>query len=352
MPSLQHTKWPVAIMLGVVGSIAVALVVLAFLWPTKTSATHDLPLSIAGPAAQTSTLEKTLDQRSPDAVDFVAADDRADAVQQIKTRATYGAIVLPTTAGGAPEVLTAPAASSAVTPLLTTIAGELQTQLTQQITAAGGDASAVQVKTTAVVPLSSDDATGSGLAAAAFPMTMGGMLGGILLSLLVVGPMRRLAGLLGFAVATGLIVTIVLQPWFHFLQGDYWINALAIGLSVLATSAFIVGCTSLLGRAGVAIGAVLTLLVGSPLSSAAAPWQFLPAPWGAIGQYLVPGASNWLIRSLSYFPDSDTSVQWLVLTGWAALGVALTLAGHFRSRAELLVPTTTIEQPTTAPASV
>lgn len=190
--------------------------------------------------------------------------------------ATYGAIVLPTTAGGAPEVLTAPAASSAVTPLLTTIAGEVQTQLTQQITAAGGDASAVKVKTTAVVPLSSDDATGSGLAAAAFPMTMGGMLGGILLSLLVVGPMRRLAGLLGFAVATGLIVTIVLQPWFHFLQGDFWINALAIGLSVLATSAFIVGCTSLLGRAGVAIGAVLTLLVGSPLS-AAAPWQFLPA---------------------------------------------------------------------------
>ncbi|MGO3321233.1 MAG: hypothetical protein ACTIL0_12065 [Microbacterium gubbeenense] len=94
-------------------------------------------------------------------MDFVAADDRADAVQQIKTRATYGAIVLPTTAGGAPEVLTAPAASSAVTPLLTTIAGELQTQLTQQITAADGDASAVKVKTTAVVPLSSDDATGS-----------------------------------------------------------------------------------------------------------------------------------------------------------------------------------------------
>jgi hypothetical protein len=341
-PVGPHTTWPVALGLGLVASLIVTLVVLAFLWPTKTAEPHNLPVGIAGPTAAVDALEKAVDAQAPGRIHFVAGDDRQAAVHQIKTRETYGAIVLGAP-GTAPEVLTAPAGSAVATQLLTTMASQLQAQLAQQIAAAGGDPSKAAVTVTAVVPLSATDPTGSGLAAASFPFTLGGMIGGVLISLLVVGPVRRLVALGGFAVVAGIALALVLQTWWGYLQGDFWVNALAIGLSVLGTSAFVVGCASLLGRAGIAVGAVITVLFASPLSAAAVPWQFLAEPWGAIGQYFVPGAANWLIRSLSYFPEAHNSMQWWVLSGWAALGILLTVVGHFRSRPTMHVPDETLE---------
>ncbi|MFT4211914.1 MAG: hypothetical protein QM626_08575 [Microbacterium sp.] len=343
-PSRPHTKWGVAVAFGAAGSLVVVLIVLAFLWPTKTSAAHDLPVGIAGPEATVSAFEDALGEQGVTTFDFVAADDREDAVSQIETRETYGAIVFSDT--GMPEVLTAPAASSTAASLLTSVASQLQAQLAQQIAAAGGDASTAQVTVTSVVSLSDTDSTGAGLAAASFPMMLGGMLGGVLVSLLVVGAVRRLAALAGFAVTAGLLITLVMQGWFEYLQGDFWLNALAIGLSVLATSSFVVGWASLLGSPGIGIGAVVTVLFANPLSAASTPWQFLAQPWGQIGQFFVPGASNWLIRSLSYFPAADDSQQWWTLIGWVALGVVLTLIGHFRARATMHVPPATLEAAT------
>lgn len=336
-----HTKWGVAITLGMLGSLVVGLVVIAFLWPAKTSTAQNLPIGIAGPATVVSALEEAVTSASPDAFDFMKATDRAEAVAQIEQRETYGAIVLGAP-GTVPEVLTAPAASAAATQILTGVAAQLQAQLVQQATAAGADASSVTVQVTPVVPLSADDPAGTGLSAASFPLTLGGMLGGILISFLVVGPIRRLIALVGFGVGVGVLLALILQSWFGFLQGDFWLNATGMGLSIVATAAFIVGCTSLLGSRGIAIGALLTLLVGNPLASAAAPWQFLPSPWGAIGQFFVPGASNWLMRSLSYFPNADLSQQWWTLISWMSFGVILILAGHYRSRVAARVPARTL----------
>lgn len=337
-----HTKWPMAIGFGILGSVVVALVVLAFLWPTKTADPHDLPIGITGPAAAVDAVKAAADKQAEGRIAFVSASDREDAVHQIKTRETYGAIVL-SAPPAMPEVLTAPAGSAVATQLLTAMAAQLQGQLAQQIAAAGGDASKATVTVTAVVPLSDDDPTGSGLAAASFPLMLGGMFGGVLISLLVVGPLRRIAALAGFGVSVGILLTLVLHTWWGYLPGDFWTIALGVGMSILGTAAFIVGCASLLGSAGIGAGAVVTLLFANPLSAAALPWQFLAEPWGAIGQYFVPGASNWLMRSLSYFPDADTSKQWWVLSGWVALGVVLTLVGHFRARPTMHVPEGTLE---------
>lgn len=65
--------------------------------------------------------------------------------------------------------------------------------------------------------------------------------------------------------------------------------------------------------------------------------------WGIIGQYMVPGASNALIRSTSYFPDADATRQWWVLGAWTAFGVALALVGHYRDRATMRVSAGTLE---------
>jgi hypothetical protein len=126
-----------------------------------------------------------------------------------------------------------------------------------------------------------------------------------------------------------------MQGWFGVLQGVFWINGLAVSLATFATASFIVGMNALIGKAGIAVGSVVTMLVGNPLSSAAQPLQFTAAPWGAIGQWFVPGASGTLVRDLSYFPDANPTFAWLVLAGWALVGVVTMMAGHFRNQVVL-----------------
>ncbi|MBW8871897.1 MAG: hypothetical protein JF618_06915 [Leifsonia sp.] len=246
--------------------------------------------------------------------------------------------------GEQPEVLTASANGAAVSQLFGQLATGLQTQAQQQADAAveqaiaagkapaGTKAPTVTVAVTAVVPLASTDARGLGLTASAFPLVLGGMLGGILISILIAGSWRRLTAVAVYAVAGGLAVTGILQGWFGILQGDFWLNALAVSLSMFATAALIVGMNALLGRPGIAIGAIITVLIGNPLSSAAQPLQFIVAPWGAIGQWFVPGASVTLLRDLSYFPQADAAFPWLVLVGWAVAGGVAMVAGHFRNQ--------------------
>ncbi|QNE37867.1 hypothetical protein F1C12_21140 [Leifsonia shinshuensis] len=323
------------------GAAAIVVVILlAFLWPTVTSTVKDLPIAIAGPSAQVSAVEKQLNTAADGAFALTSRSDRQAAVEAIQKRDVYGAIVL----GDSPEVLTASANGAAITQIMNQVASNLQTAANAQAQAAvqqaiaaghapaGTKAPTITVKVTDVVPLASSDSRGLGLAASSFPLVLGGMLGGVLISLLVAGSWRRLGAVALYGVAGGLAVTGILQGWFGILQGDYWLNALAVGLAMFAIAAFVVGMNALFGRVGIAIGAVLTVLVGNPLSAAAQPLQFLVGPWGAVGQWFVPGASVTLLRDLSYFPSADALFPWLVLVGWAAVGVIGMLAGHFRNQ--------------------
>ena len=128
---------------------------------------------------------------------------------------------------------------------------------------------------TDVVPLADTDPRGTGLTAAMFPPVIGGMLGGIAISLRVIGAMRRVAAVLAYSVATGLLLTGILQGWFGALQGDYWLNSAAIALAVAAIAAPITGFVALMGRAGIGVGVLTFLLVANPISAAAIPVEFL-----------------------------------------------------------------------------
>jgi hypothetical protein len=76
---------------------------------------------------------------------------------------------------------------------------------------------------------------------------------------------------------------------------------------------------------------VLFLLIGNPIASAAAPLEFLPQPWGQVGQWLPPGAGATLLRDVAYFPAADIAFPVLVLAGWAVAGLLLAVLGHFRT---------------------
>ncbi|MEJ3405112.1 ABC transporter permease [Rathayibacter sp. YIM 133350] len=370
-----HTKWARAIGIAVGASLIVAVVVLAFLWPSITSSIKSFPIAVTGDATQVSSFTEALDKNAEGRFDVTTLDSRSEAVDRIESRDIYGAVVL----GQKPEVLTASAGGTVQTQVM----GQLQSQLQMQVnslTAAGVQAAVAKtnaaaeagqlppaqaaqiiekalsttpatVKLTDVVPLASTDSRGVGFAAASFPMVLGGMLGGILISVLVAGVWRRFAAILAYSVIAGFGLTAILQPWFGILQGDFLVNGAAMALTLLGTGALIVGATAVFGRIGIAVGSVITMFIGNPISAATQPLQFLPAPWGAIGQFFVPGASTTLLRDLSYFPDANALQSWLVLAGWALVGVVLMFVGHFRSQ-EVVHVESAIEKPMTGSAPV
>lgn len=297
---MNATPWPRAVIAALGASAALAVVVLAFLWPSVTSTVHELPVAVVGtaPAGSTSQLS--------DQFDVSTVPSRDAAVAAIESRDIYGAIVL----GPTPEVLTASANGTVVSQIFATVASTMNATVTD------------------VVPLASTDAKGAGLSAMAFPLVIGGIVGGVIISLLVKGSWRRLGATAVYGLAAGTVVVAITQGWFGILQGNAWANIAAAALSVLAVTALIVGLTSIVGPAGIGISAVLMMFIGNQISGAVQPWQFLPQPWGAVGQFFPPGAGATLMRDLSYFPDAGTTKAWLVLIAWVAAGGVFMVVGH------------------------
>ena len=351
----ERSSWIKVISTSLLASLLVALVILAFTWPTKTMEAKNLPVSIAGPEVTVSQFEQSLKDKGIETFELKQASSREEAEQQIKQRETYGAIIF--TEDAAPEVLTAPAANTAATQMLNGVATQLNAQIQQKALAAktealtqavqaGGEqgaqaaaqleqmkvqaeqASAMEVKTTVVVPLSEGDSSGSGIAISAFPLVIGGILGGSFSALRVNGTWRRFATATLYAVIGGALTALILNVWFGLIPGDFATLWAAFGATYLATAFFIVGVGALSSPLiGLAVGTVITMFIGNPISGASMPSVFLPGVWGQIGQMLVPGASSTLLRSIAYFPEVATSDQWLVLGSWIAFGLLTGVIG-------------------------
>ncbi|RLZ02840.1 hypothetical protein CWC38_08995 [Kocuria tytonicola] len=352
----QRPDWLKSIKAALIATAVVSIVLLAFAWPTATSRTENLPVAVVGTQDQ---IDAVTEKMPDNLLDLHPVADREDVLNGIRTREVYGGIVL----GSQPEILTASAASPVASQMLTTVGTTMQrgidqkviegtTQALEKIKGAlakgpAGMAGLAQqgsqqqagtpptVKTTDVVPLSEDDPRGSGLAIAGLPLTMGGMIGGILISTLVTGVRKHLLALGLYGVLGGFVLAAILQGLFGILQANFFANWAAIGLGIAATASVIVGLSSLIGRAGLAVGAVLTMFIGNPISALTSPKEFILPPFGEIGQWLVPGLSGTVLRDLSYFPEANIAAQIWALIGWLALGVVLTFLGHHRNESSL-----------------
>lgn len=363
-----RTPWAKVTGVAALVSLVVGLIVLAFSWPGITANPHDVPVGIVGSGPQAEAIKTAVTDKSDGALKLTTYDSRDDAVAAIERRESYGAIILPAESTAAPEVLKATAASPQVAQLMTGLAEQLQTQVDAQIkstiestiaqqqeaaaaamkaalaAAASGqqpqvpeasgtpfELPTVTVTVTDIAPYTARDPRGAGLSAAMFPLIIGGIAGGVALSLMVKGRRRRLTGVVLYSAFSGLVLGGILQGWFGALQGNFALNAAALALAIGSISALVTGLFSLLGMPGVPIAVLLLFFLGNPLSGAAIPAEFVAGPWGYVGQWLPPGAAVTLIRNLSYFPDANNTFPWLVLTGWFVLGVFLTIAGHARA---------------------
>ena len=157
------------------------------------------------------------------------------------------------------------------------------------------------------------------------PLVLAGVLTGALAALAV----SRGAARAGLAVAGsalgGIAAALVADSWLGIVEGDWIANAGAFALTLLAIAGATVGLHSLLGRAGLAIGALLMIFIGNPFSAAASAPELLPEPVGGLGQLLPPGAGVNLLRSTGFFDGAGAAEHIAVLAIWAIIGLAATL---------------------------
>jgi hypothetical protein len=162
------------------------------------------------------------------------------------------------------------------------------------------------------------------------PLVLAGMASGLLVWLAGGSWPARWAALVTASALAGLVAAGIAQGWLGVIGGSWAVNAGVFGLTVLAVGAAVAGLAAVAGRAGAALGALLMVLVGNPLSGVSSAPELLPAPAGAIGQLLPPGAGGTLLRSTAFFDGAGAAAPLAVLASWVLLGPVLSWVAALR----------------------
>jgi hypothetical protein len=310
----RHTPPPLArAAIIAVGVVALqALLMLWFAWPAEKTAPRDVPVVVAGPAPAVADLSGKLSAGG--AFTVTPVPDAASADAALRDRSAYAAFVV------GPSGLSLHVASAA-SPTVALLLGQAVQQLNP----------GTPVPVVDVVPPPVGDPRGAGFVSGFLPLLLTSVAAGIALLFVVRSHAVRLVGVIGFAVLAGFLAAGVMHG-LGLLTGAYWAAAGAIGLLALAVTGTVSGLGALLGNPGIGLGVLLVFLLGNPISGLASAPELLPQPWGAIGQYLPPGAGATLLRSTAFFDGAGSGAARWVLIGWAAVGLGLTAIGHFRDR--------------------
>jgi len=316
--SASHPAAAEAVGIVVVLTAVLALLFIAFALPAVKSGPHDVPLGIAAPPDQVAQLEAGLGNAAPDAFDVRTYADEPALRDAILDREIYGGVA-PNPNGV--QVYTASAASLPIAQLITNLANQLGTQ------------TGVPVSTLDVKPLPPDDPRGGGLTAAALPLALGGLLAAAVLRRRFPNrPSLQVTAATAFALVAGFAIAAILKYWFGSVTGDYVPIALGLALGIGAIALALLGLGMVAGWAGFGLGAAVIMLLGNPLSGLAAGPEFLPTPWGAIGQLLPPGANGTLLRSTGFFEGAGATQSIIVLGIWALAGLLLCALAAMRLR--------------------
>ena len=292
--------------------LAVAIVLTLFAWPSARLEPRDLPVGVAGPAAAVGPLERQLGA-NPEAFDVHRYANEAEARAAIEDREVYGAFVM--TPDG-PKVLSSSAASPAVAQLL------------------GRAAAETGAPPEDIVPAEH----GAALPSSVLPLVIAGILIGVAASLLTTGASGRAGLLVAGSAIIGLVAAGIVQSWLEVVEGNWIVNAGALGLTVLAIGATVAGLYAWLGAAGIGVAAALMVFIGNPFSGAGSAPEMLPEPVGVIGQLLPPGAGASLLRSTGFFDGAAAGVPVAVLLAWALGGLALVALAGMRGRRPAAAP--------------
>jgi hypothetical protein len=305
---------------GVVVVLAVVLAILAiaFALPAARSKPHNVPIGAAGPQAASGQVADILEQHAPGAFAITYYPGEAALRDAIRNRDVYGGISF---APDGRKLVSATGGSPMVAQMLTQIGSGIAQQ------------AGVPLANEDLAPPTADDPRGSGLAASALPITLAGLLPAIALVLLLRREIwTRFAAAVVFAGVAGWTIAALLRYVLGSIDQNFWGVTGGLTLGVLAAGLSMLGLGSLFGRVGLAVGALLALLLGNPLSGLNSAPEMLPEGWGTLGQWLPQGANATLLRSTAFFGGGGATTAIVALTCWALAGAALIVLAALRQQ--------------------
>lgn len=303
----------------VVLTVVLAVLAIAFALPAVRSKPHDIPIGAAGPQAASGQVEAILEKQAPGAFAVTYYPGEAALRDAILNRDVYGGFSF---GQDGPAVLVATGGSPMIAQMLTQIGNGISQQ------------TGMTLRSQDLAPPTADDSRGVGLAASALPLTLAGMLPAVAMMLLLKREVwTRFTATVVFAGVAGVTIAALLRYVFGSIDQNLWGVAAGLTLGILAAGLTMLGLGSLFGRVGLALGALLALLVGNPLSGMNSAPEMLPSGWGELGQWLPQGATATLLRSTAFFDGAGSIMPILILTCWAVAGVALIVFAALRRRA-------------------
>ncbi|GAB6899954.1 ABC transporter permease [Kineosporia succinea] len=311
------TLFPLIGTLVALAAIA-ALLIGAMTLPIAKSKPHEVPVGVGGAAEITGQLTTLLEQFGGEGTFDVRVYTTQDDLRSgIEDREVYGGLYVDDTQA---QMMIASAAGIQASDALQTVANTLMQQAGAQVTVVD------------VVAQPLGDPRGDGLAAAELPLVILSVLPAIALALLYRRrPLAQIGGAVLASAALGLAIAAVLNFVTKSTAGtdatQYWLLSAGLAAGVLTTSIVLLGLHALLGRWGLGIGAAILVLFGAPLSGLSSVPEWLPTPWGTVGQLMPPGATATVLRSMAFFDGQGSKSALLVFVIYTVVGAALLLLG-------------------------
>jgi hypothetical protein len=277
-------------------------------------APRDVPIAVVTAPANASRIQLALDRAAPDAFEVRRLDTAAQARHAV-AHAEVRAALIP----GAREDRAYVARAFGVSETLAA------TTALQSLAAHAH----LPLSVTDVVPLPAHDRFGLSSLFTVVGTLLPSLAFGIGLAFIAgrLPRTRRWGAILAYGVLAGLVIALSVDLLVGALTASFAGLALVGCLLALAAASFAHGTVRLVGPAGILIALAVTMILGLPSSGGAVTHELQPGFYGAISQWLPPGAALTAIRNVQYFHWGGTLQPLLTLVGWALLGLALGLAG-------------------------
>ena len=281
-----------------------AVLIIAFVLPAAKSAPSHLPIGVAASKDIQAQAKQILTQRYSTSFDVKNYDNAAALRKAINNRDVYGGLVVTQTEQ---SMLIAQAGSVRAANALASVGQALQLTVSD------------------VKPTPAKDPTGAGLAAAGLPLALCGLFPALVL---MVAYRKRLLAQLGIILAAAFVIgagaSALLTFWIGATQGaNFWLVTVALTAGLLSSNLLLLGLNAVGGRNAVGIGVALLVLLSMPLSGLGTAPEWLPQPWGDIGQLLPAGAGATLLRNAAFFGGHAAGMPLAVLGAWALAGLLM-----------------------------
>lgn len=316
-----------------VGPVVAGLVLLLTLIGLLGTATHDprphdIPVGMSVPPALVQQLSGGFAAAAPGAFKFTTYDSEASARAAIDAREVVAALLV---GANAPRLVVAGAAGDAIT-------GGVTAAFTNAFRAQN-----LPLTIEVVHPFQSGDAHGIGLFFLVLAILLSTVIATALLALrgrdrgavAQLGVVTAYAGLAGICGALG-------TAWIVDGYGDRLWQVMGLaGLLSLAVGAVTLACARILGPAGVALAALVVVLLGLVSSGGPLGSELLPNAYRALAPWLPVGPAYSALRGALYFDGAGVLGPVVVLAAWTGVGLASLLVANLMSssrRTALAVP--------------